>query len=92
MFEKIIVPRDGEQIAGTTDALQVPDHPIIPCIEGDGIGSDISRAMHIVLDAAVQKAYSGKKRIVWMEIFAGEQANERYGSYLPEETLKAIQE
>ncbi|HQL62357.1 MAG TPA: isocitrate dehydrogenase (NADP(+)) [bacterium] len=92
MFEKIVVPGDGEQIAGTTDALQVPDTPIIPFIEGDGIGPDITRAMRIVLDAAVQKSYSGKKRIVWMEIFAGEKANERYGSYLPDETLNAIRE
>jgi isocitrate dehydrogenase len=92
MFEKITVPQDGERITGTTDNLQVPDNPIIPCVEGDGTGPDISRAMHIVLDAAVKKAYGGKKRIAWMEVYAGEKGNEIYGSYLPDETLKAFAE
>ena len=92
MFEKITVPKDGEKITGTSDKIQVPDNPIIPYVEGDGIGTDITRAMHIVVDAAVEKAYGGKKRIAWMEVYAGEKANERYGSYLPEETLKAFTE
>jgi isocitrate dehydrogenase len=92
MFEKITVPSGGERITGTSDDLQVPDHPIIPCVEGDGIGPDISRAMHIVVDAAVEKAYGGRKRIAWMEVHAGEKGNEVYGSYLPEETLKAFTE
>ncbi len=92
MFEKVTVPKDGEKITGTSDKLQVPDNPIIPCVEGDGIGPDISRAMHIVLDAAVEKAYGGKKRIAWMDVYAGEKANALYGSYLPEETLKAFTE
>ncbi|MFH1743464.1 MAG: isocitrate dehydrogenase (NADP(+)) [bacterium] len=92
MFEKITVPKDGERITGTSDNLQVPENPIIPYVEGDGIGPDISRAMHIVLDAAVKKSYGGKKRIAWMEVYAGEKANEIYGSYLPDETLKAFTE
>jgi len=94
-FEKIIVPSMGEAI--TIDAkskLSVPNNPIIPFIEGDGIGVDITPAMIHVVDAAVQKAYGDKKRISWMEIYAGEKATKVYGSdvWLPNETLEAIKQ
>ncbi len=71
--------------------LTVPDYPVIPFIEGDGTGPDIWRATRIVVDAAVQKAYSGKKKIKWLEILAGEKAFHQTGKWLPEETLKTIQ-
>jgi isocitrate dehydrogenase len=71
--------------------LTVPDYPVIPFIEGDGTGPDIWRATRIVVDAAVQKAYSGKKKIKWLEILAGEKAFHQTGEWLPEETLKTIQ-
>ncbi len=82
----------GEKITIQDGKLVVPDNPIIPFIEGDGIGPDITRAMKIVLDKAVEVAYGGKKKIEWKEIYAGEKANELTGSYLPEETLDAIRE
>ncbi len=83
---------DGEKIRVENGKLVVPDNPIIPFIEGDGIGPDITRAMKIVVDGAIEKAYDGKRRIVWKEIYAGEKAKELKGEYLPEETLKAIEE
>ncbi len=82
----------GEKIRVENNRLVVPDNPIIPFIEGDGIGPDITRAMKIVLDGAIEKAYGGKKKIEWMEIFAGEKAKELKGEYLPQETLDAIEE
>ncbi len=91
-FEKIIVPSNGEKISVENGKLKTPDNPIIPFIEGDGTGPDIWRATQIVLDAAIEKAYNGKKKISWMEIYAGEKAEKLYGVYLPEETLIAIQE
>ncbi len=84
MAEKIQLRPDG--------SLSVPDEPIIPYIEGDGIGVDITPVMRRVLDAAVEKAYGGRRRIHWKEILAGEKAREATGSYLPEETLQAIKE
>src|SRR4051812_39068534 len=72
--------------------LVVPDDPIIPFIEGDGTGPDIWRASVRVLDAAVQKAYAGKKKIAWMEVFAGEKSFTRYQSWLPDETVDAFRE
>lgn len=92
MFEKITVPTDGKTIEIKDGILLVPDNPIIPCVVGDGIGTDITPAMQHVLDAAVTKAYGGSKRIVWMEVYAGEKANEVYGDYLPKETLDAFSE
>ncbi len=81
----------GEKITINPDGtINVPDNPIIPFIEGDGIGPDIWRATKMVLDAAVEKAYQGKKRIEWKEIYAGEKAKEVKGEYLPQETLDAI--
>ncbi len=95
MFEKIQVPTTGEAITVNTDwSLNVPNHPIIPFIEGDGIGVDVTPAMRHVVDAAVEKAYGDTKKIAWMEIYAGEKATKQYSSddWLPEETLKAIKE
>lgn len=92
MFDKLIVPNDGQKITVSDGKLNIPDNPIIPFIEGDGIGPDITKAMLKVIDNAVQTAYKGKKKIVWLEIFAGEKANEVYGEYLPKDTLNAIKE
>ncbi len=83
----------GEKITvGTDSVLKVPDHPIIPFIEGDGIGVDITPVMKRVVDAAVARAYGPKRSIVWREIFAGEKAHQRTGHYLPKETLADIAE
>jgi len=86
------VPERGEPITLEGGQLVVPDHPIIPFIEGDGTGPDIWRATRRVLDAAVEKAYDGQRRIEWMEVYAGEKANEVTGEWLPEETLDALRE
>ncbi|MGB5304644.1 MAG: NADP-dependent isocitrate dehydrogenase [Gammaproteobacteria bacterium] len=94
-YEKITVPENGQKITVNTDnSLRVPEHPIIPFIEGDGIGVDITPVMRRVVDAAVEAAYPGKRSIVWMEIFAGEKANDVYGAdtWLPGETLDAIRD
>jgi len=87
MYEKIAIPTDGRPIEYKEGNLIVPDNPIVPFVEGDGIGTDITPAMRRVLDAAVEKAYRGSKCIAWMEVYAGEKANEIYGEYLPKETL-----
>jgi len=92
-YQKITIPQQGEKITLNKDgSLKVPNHPIIPFIEGDGIGADISPVMMRVVDEAVRKAYSNEKSIAWMEIFAGEKATNVYGQdqWLPEETLDAI--
>ena len=78
--------------ASTNGKLQVPDDPIIPFIEGDGTGRDIWRASQRVFDAAVEKAYGGKRRIAWIEVLAGEKAFNQTGDWLPEETLAAFRE
>jgi isocitrate dehydrogenase len=84
-------PRDGERIELRPDGtLQVPDRPIVPFIEGDGIGPDIWRATVHVLDAAVRAAYEGTRRIAWMEVYAGEKAQRETGEWLPQATLDAI--
>src|SRR6516162_3061478 len=82
----------GERIGIQGGTLAVPDRPIIPFIEGDGTGPDIWRASQLVFDAAVQKAYGGKKRIAWMEVFAGEKAFNQWKDWLPEETVAAFKE
>jgi isocitrate dehydrogenase len=95
MSSKVTVPAQGEKITlGAGGALNVPSNPIIPFIEGDGIGSDITPAMIRVVDAAVAKAYGGDRKISWMEIYAGEKATRVYGSdvWLPQETLDLLQE
>ncbi len=89
-FKKLTPPDEGEKIRIEGDGIVVPDEPIIPFIEGDGIGPDIWRASKRVLDAAVQKAYEGQRRIVWFEIFAGEKAKAKYDEWLPEDTFNAI--
>ena len=81
---------NGESIEIIDGALRVPDNPVIPFIEGDGIGPDLWAAAVMVFDAAVEKAYQGKRKIQWLEIFAGEKANEKFGNYLPDETFEAI--
>ncbi len=93
-YKKIQVPAHGEKITTNADfSLNVPDKPIIPFIEGDGTGVDITPVMRKVIDAAVKKAYSGKKEIAWMEIYCGEKSAELYeGNWFPEETLQAIKE
>ena len=93
-YEKIVVPADGEKITLKDGALQVPDRPIVAFIEGDGTGPDIWAASQPVFDAAVKIAYGGKRQIVWMEVYAGEKANEVYNKtvWLPQETLDAIDE
>ncbi len=92
--KKLIKPERGEKIRMTANGLEVPANPIIPFIEGDGTGPDIWRASVRVFDAAVEKAYSGKRKIEWYEVFAGEKANEVYGenTWLPNETLDAMRE
>ncbi len=94
-YERIQVPADGQKITTNPDfSLNVPERPIIPYIEGDGTGVDITPVMKKVVDAAVQKAYGGKRSIAWMEVYAGEKANAVYGRdlWLPEETLQAVKE
>jgi isocitrate dehydrogenase len=94
-YKCIALPVDGEKIQVSTDgSLRVPDHPVIPYIEGDGIGVDITPVMRRVVDTVVERAYAGERSIAWMEIYAGERANEVYGenTWLPEETLDAIRD
>lgn len=95
MYQHIKVPVDGKRIQVNDDnSLSVPDNPIIPFIEGDGIGIDITPVMRKVVDSAVEKAYGGQRKISWMEIYAGEKATRIYGAdvWLPEETLTAAKE
>src|ERR1700737_4355217 len=89
---RLQVPVGGEKITITNGKLHVPDQPIIPFIEGDGTGRDIWRASVRGFDAAVHKAYGGKRKIHWMEIFAGEKANKAYNSWLPDETVAACRD
>ena len=92
-YQKIVVPADGSKITVNADlSLNVPNHPIIPFIEGDGIGIDITPAMKAVVDASILKAYSGKRSIEWMEVYCGEKADKIYGTYMPEETFEALRE
>ena len=94
-YQHIKVPTEGAKISVNTDmSLNVPDQPIIPFIEGDGTGADITPVMLKVVDAAVAKAYGGKKKIHWMEVYAGEKSTKVYGPdhWLPEETLAAVKD
>jgi isocitrate dehydrogenase len=86
------VPAQGEKITMQNGKLNVPDQPIVPFIEGDGIGPDIWRASKRMMDAAVEKAYGGKRRIQWMEVYAGEKAFNNFNTWLPEETIRAFRE
>ena len=95
MYQHIKVPEGGEKIKVNADhSLSVPDQPIIPYIEGDGTGLDITPVMIKVIDAAVAKAYGGKRKIHWMEVYAGEKSTKVYGPdvWLPEETLQVVRE
>ncbi|MGB6300915.1 MAG: NADP-dependent isocitrate dehydrogenase, partial [Rivularia sp. (in: cyanobacteria)] len=94
MYEKLKAPTSGEKITFKNGEPQVPDNPIIPFIRGDGTGIDIWPATQKVLDAAVKKAYNGKKQINWFKVYAGDEACDLYGTYqyLPEDTLTAIKE
>ncbi|WP_022834771.1 NADP-dependent isocitrate dehydrogenase [Salisaeta longa] len=91
-YTHIEPPANGEKITKEGGTLQVPDRPMIPFIEGDGIGVDIWPAAQTVFDAAVEHAYGGDREIVWFEVFAGEKAQKKYGEWLPEDTLAAIRE
>lgn len=93
-FQNIVVPQEGEKITIENGKLHVPDHPILAFIEGDGTGPDIWAAAVRVLDAAVEKAYGGARKIAWMETYAGEKAVATYGEgvWLPDETLEAFRE
>ena len=93
-FEHIVEPKNGSKITvDKSGKLNIPDNPIIPFIEGDGIGSDITPAMIQVVDSAVEKSYNGKRKIEWMEIYCGEKSTVVYGedNWLPPETLKALE-
>src|SRR5438132_11606745 len=90
-FKDVVVPA-GSQITISNAKLTVPDQPIIPFIEGDGTGPDIWRASVRVFDAAVQKAYRGKRKIAWMEVFAGEKSFKRFNNWLPDDTVAAFQQ
>ena len=91
-YQYASVPADGEKITGDTGRPVVPDLPIVPFIEGDGIGPDIWAATRLVVDAAVAKSYGGARAIAWMEVYAGEKAYEVAGEWLPGETLAALTE
>ena len=92
-FESIAPPSDGQRIeADSAGNLRVPDHPILPFIEGDGTGKDIWRASKRVLDAAVERAYDGRRKIAWFEVYAGQKAFDKFDSWLPEDTLTAFRE
>ena len=93
MAYKIVkVPASGEKITIQNGKLNVPVHPILPFVEGDGTGRDIWRASVRVFDAAVEKAYGGKRKVAWMEVYAGEKAFEQFGSWLPDETVEGFKE
>ena len=88
---QLTVPTEGERIEFTDGQLVVPNEPIIPVIEGDGIGRDIMKATRNVVDTAVQTAYNGNKRIVWFDVYAGENAMAKYNEWLPQDTFDAIE-
>src|SRR5437762_1257325 len=91
-FKDVTPPAEGQPITHSGGRLNVPDRPILPFIEGDGTGPDIWRAGVRVFDAAVQKAYGGKRKIAWMEVFAGEKSFTKFNSWLPDETVDAFRE
>src|SRR5271155_1173877 len=91
-FNGVPVPTDGQKIEYSDGKYRIPDHPIIPFIEGDGTGRDIWKASARVFDAAVEKAYQGKRSVAWYEVFAGEKAKARFQNWLPDDTISAIRE
>ena len=90
-FEQLTVPTEGDRIETGGGRMIVPNQPIIPVIEGDGIGRDIMKVTRRVVDAAVQTAYGGEKQLVWFDVYAGENAFEKYNEWLPQDTFKAIE-
>lgn len=90
-FEQLTIPTAGERIESADGQKVVPDNPIIPVIEGDGIGRDIMKTTRRVVDAAVQTAYDGKRKIVWFDVYAGENAKAKYDEWLPQDTFNAIE-
>src|SRR5438105_5536419 len=90
--KKLSAPKSGEKITMTKSGLQVPDEPIIPFIEGDGTGPDIWHASQRVFDAAVEKAYGGKRKVSWVEVFAGEAAKNKFDNWLPDDTVAAFRD
>ncbi|MCK6543724.1 NADP-dependent isocitrate dehydrogenase [bacterium] len=92
MYKDITPPKEGQKISIQNGVLQVPDNPVIPFIEGDGTGRDIWRASVRVFDAAVQKAYGGKKKIHWFEVYAGQKSFDQYNTWLPDDTITACKE
>ena len=91
-FNGVSVPADGQRITYSAGKYQIPDSPIIPFIEGDGTGRDIWKASARVFDAAVEKAYKGKRRVAWYEVFAGEKAKAKFDNWLPDDTVSAVKE
>src|SRR5690348_1014994 len=89
-FQNLVAPTTGDTITVQNGKLTVPNHPIIPFIEGDGTGRDIWKSSKAVIDAAVEKAYAGKKRIEWFEVYAGEKSFKKWNQWLPEDTLAAL--
>src|SRR5512142_3160179 len=91
-YQHVTVPAEGERITIGGGRLRVPDRPIVPFIEGDGTGPDIWRASVRVLEAAVEKAYRGRRKIAWMEVYAGEKSFRKLDTWLPDETVAAFRE
>src|SRR5215469_14529293 len=91
-YNGISLPAGGKAITYSGDKLQVPDNPIIPYIEGDGTGRDIWAASVRVFDAAVERAYNGRRKVYWFEVFAGEKAFTKFGDWLPPQTVDAVRD
>src|SRR5262249_25811569 len=91
-FNGVPVPVDGQRIEYANGKYRVPDRPIIPFIEGDGTGRDIWKASARVFDAAVEKAYGGKRTVAWYEVFAGEKSKAKFNTWLPDDTISAVRE
>jgi isocitrate dehydrogenase len=91
-YNGLPVPANGARISYNNGRYEVPENPIVPFIEGDGTGRDIWKASVRVFDAAVNKAYQGKRRVVWYEVFAGEKAKAEFNNWLPDDTISAIRE
>src|SRR5437879_5303642 len=91
-FNGVAVPGSGARISYVGGKYRVPDNPIVPFIEGDGTGRDIWKASVRVFDAAVEKAYKGKRRVAWYEIFAGEKAKAKFDNWLPDDSVAAVKE
>jgi len=91
-YKDVTPPADGQKITISNGKLTVPDRPVIPFIEGDGTGPDIWRASQRVFDAAVNKAFGGKKKIAWFEVLAGEKSFKKVNNWLPDDTVEAFRE